>query len=89
MEIKFDTLFLSGADHAVDLKKVLQFITGGSLLPATKINVYFDNSKPLPDADCCFNKIILPSGQFQLQHFQNGTVRSNFMSVSGHRTHVK
>ena len=84
MEIKFDMLFLSGADHAVDLKKVLQFITGGSLLPAAKINVYFDNSKPLPDADCFFNKIILPSGHSSHNTFR--TALSGAISCQYQRT---
>ena len=70
MAIKFCLVFVTGDDHAVDLRKVLQFITGGSLLPAARINVYFDNTKHLPDADCCFNKIILPSGHSNYDTFR-------------------
>ena len=77
-------VFLLDKD-TVNLKKLMIFITGSSLMPKDKISVTFSKSDSLvPDPDCCFARIELPTAHPDFNSFaksMNGAISCQYMGT--------
>ena len=45
----------------VTLEQFIMFLSGSSLLPKETITVKYSSQNPLPDPDCCFSTMLIPS----------------------------